>query len=368
MIEQPAEIRRIIADRIRAARTAKGWTQDQLAEALGLTDRQTISTMESGERRVAAEELIRLMGVLGRPMDFFTDPDLVVEENYFSYRARRSAQDANDFEAVARKLLEMNRRLRTVLRESAPPTFRGIRGLTKSSSIEDAATLGERFCAVLDLGERPADKLRDAITTNYHVLILEIKAPTNVSGAACHLEDGDVILLNIDEPSYRKNYTLGHEFFHLLTWSDMPPAKEDLEESTGPKPKVEQLADAFTGSLLMPAPLLKTVWDNTTGNDESRVLSVARHFDVSGIAAYWRLLNCKLLRDPAREIQRGNIIRTDGGTGPSSRFERNFVRRLQVALADGRMSVNRAASLLEMSRRELSDVFAEHELASPIDN
>jgi Zn-dependent peptidase ImmA (M78 family) len=228
--------------------------------------------------------------------------------------------------------------------------------------------LGERFYAALDLGERPATKLRQAITTHYHVLILEIKAPANVSGAACHLEDGDVIILNFDEPSYRKNYTLGHEFFHLLTWIDMPPAKEDLEDLTGPKPKVEQLADAFTGSLLMPTPLLKTVWDNTTGNDESRVLAVARHFDVSGIAAYWRLFNSKLLRDPAREVQRGNIIRTDEGITAGSRFEKNFVRRLHLALADGRMSVNRAASLMEMSRDELSEIFTEHELASPIDN
>lgn len=368
MIEQPVEIRRIIAERIRTARVAKGWTQDQLAEALGFGDRQTISTMESGDRRVAAEELIMLMRVFGRSMDFFTDPDLVVEENYFSYRARRSAQDINHFESVAKKLLELNRRLRTVLRESPPPTLRGIRGLTKSSTIDDAASLGERFHAALELGDRPASKLRDAIMHRYHVLILEIKAPANVSGAACHLEDGDVILLNIDEPSYRKNYTLGHEFFHLLTWMDMPPAKEDLEDSTTPKPKVEQLADAFTGSLLMPAHLLKTIWDRTTGNDEHRVLAVARHFDVSGIAAYWRLVNCSLLRDPAREVQRGNIIRADGGSGAGSRFEKNFVRRLQVALADGRMSVNRAASLLEMSRDELSEVFVEHALASPIDN
>jgi len=367
MSDQPIEIRRIIADRIRAARAAKGWTQDQLADVLGVSDRQTISTMESGERRITADELIRLISVFGQSMDFFTDPDLIVEENFFSYRALRSSPKIDSFETKARKLLELNRRLRTVLNECSPPTFSGIRGLEKTSPVETAASLGERFHAALDLGDCPSRKLRDAIASRYHVLILEVDAPPDVSGAACHLEDGDVIFLNINEPSHRKNYTLGHEFFHILTWSEMPPAKADIEDWSAKKPKVEQLADAFTASLLMPSALVKAAWERAAGNDESRIVSVARHFDVSGVAAYWRLVNCKLLRDPAREIARGNLPRGDE-TGESRRFEKQFMQRLQLALADGRMSVNRAASLLEMTRHELNGVFAEHELISPIDN
>jgi Zn-dependent peptidase ImmA (M78 family)/DNA-binding XRE family transcriptional regulator len=367
MSEHNLELRRTIAGRIRAARTARGWTQDQLAAELGLADRQTISAIESGERRVGADELIRAMAVFARPMEYFTDPAMIVEDNYFSYRAQRSTPDIVVFESTARKLLELNRRLRTVLSEVVPPTFVGLRGLSKSSGIEDAAALGERFHSVLELGDRPATKLRQAITSSYHILVLEINAPANVSGAACHLQDGDVILLNITEPSYRKNYTTGHEFFHLLTWQEMPPAKADLENVVGQKPKVEQLADAFTGSLLMPAGLLKAVWDGSTGSDEARVLHVARHFDVSGIAAYWRLVNTRLLRDPAREVQRGNIVRSEEPS-VGVRFAGSFILRLHRALADGRISVNLAAGLMEMDRLELNEVFAEHGLESPIDN
>lgn len=367
MIEQPDEMRRIMAERIRIARTALDWTQDQLAAALGLPDRQTISTIESGERRVTADELVRLMAVLARPMEFFVDSDLIVEENFFSYRARRSSPEIEGFEAKARKLLELNRRLRTVLRECPPPTFTGVRGLEKSSPIETAASLGERFHAALELGPRPAAKLREAIATNFHVLILEIDAPADVSGAACHLEDGDVILLNRLEPAHRKNYTLGHEFFHLLTWSEMPPAKADLEDWSAKKPKVEQLADAFTASLLMPAALVQKEWESLHGPEITRVLAIARHFDVSGLAAYWRLVNCKLLRDPAREIARGDLSRREAADHTTQRLEKHFVERLWRALADGRMSVNLAAGLLEMTRPELNNVFAEHALPSPID-
>lgn len=358
-------LRRLVGERIRMAREAKGLTQESLAEAMGIADRQTISSIESGDRKVAADEMVRFIAVLGRSLSYFTDPHLVVEENVFSYRARPSTADLATFERQAKKLIETNRRLRTLLGETPPPTFSGLRGLTKSSPLETAEFIGYRFFANWQLGEHPAKKLRQAIAEQHRVLILEVDAPEGVSGAACHLDDGDVILLNRNEPSYRKNYTLGHEFFHLLTWQEMPPDKLDDPEK---KPKVEQLADAFTANLLVPSTLLKRVWDRSQGTPQERVLHVARHFDVSGQTAYWRLVNCRYLKDADRSVLNAGLSRNDERAEAPPRFEESFVKRLHRAIDDGRMTANAAAELLELTREELISVFSEYGLNDPVNS
>ena len=362
-------LRMLVGARVRLAREAKGWTQAQLADALGIADRQTITSIETGERKVAPEELPLLIRELEQPLEFFTDPHRVVEENAFSYRARRETADFATFERQARKLIETHRRLRTLLDETAPPMFNGLRGITKTTPLETVGMVGYRFSVNWDLGQRPALKLREAVERRQSVLVLEVDAPDGISGAACHLEDGDVILLNRREPSYRRHYTLGHEFFHLLTWLDLPPPPRDIEEIEVKKPKVEQLADAFTAHLLMPGPTLRKVWSAAKGTLRERVLHVARHFDVSGKAAYWRLVgDHHLKRTEAESLAQDPLSRTDEipdvktATPP---FDRIFVQRLHRALAQGRLTVNHAADMLEYDRLELAGLFTAYGLKDP---
>ena len=66
---------RQVGERIRLAREEKGLTQDWLAAELGLSDRQTISTIETGVRQVRPDELTKLCQLLGKSLAFFTDPD-----------------------------------------------------------------------------------------------------------------------------------------------------------------------------------------------------------------------------------------------------------------------------------------------------
>jgi len=64
MLEQLPNRR--IGHRVKAAREAAGWNQEQLAGALGLNDRQSISDIENGKRRLQADELVTLSDVLNR--------------------------------------------------------------------------------------------------------------------------------------------------------------------------------------------------------------------------------------------------------------------------------------------------------------
>ncbi len=76
----------LIGARIKALREKRGLSQDSLAQLFGFKDRQTVSAIETGLRRVTAEELVLAVEKLGAPLEYFTDPFLLVGEGRFSWR------------------------------------------------------------------------------------------------------------------------------------------------------------------------------------------------------------------------------------------------------------------------------------------
>lgn len=65
------ETRDVIAGRLREAREQAGLTQGQAAKVVGI-HRPSISEIEAGRRRVAAEELVRLADVYGVSVAWLT--------------------------------------------------------------------------------------------------------------------------------------------------------------------------------------------------------------------------------------------------------------------------------------------------------
>ena len=73
--------------RLKAARERARLTQQQFAAQLGLEHRQTLASIEAGERRLSAEELLKAVRILGTDLDYFTDSFRLVGEGRFSFRA-----------------------------------------------------------------------------------------------------------------------------------------------------------------------------------------------------------------------------------------------------------------------------------------
>lgn len=64
---------RLLPERLKEARDSKEMTMEELGGAVGVT-RQAISLYESGEREPDSETLMKIVGVLGQPLSFFTTP------------------------------------------------------------------------------------------------------------------------------------------------------------------------------------------------------------------------------------------------------------------------------------------------------
>ena len=50
----------LIGERIGLARDSSGYSQEALAKVLGFKDRQTVSSIELGQRKVSPEELVQV--------------------------------------------------------------------------------------------------------------------------------------------------------------------------------------------------------------------------------------------------------------------------------------------------------------------
>lgn len=359
-----------IGERIRLARESNGMTQEAFAKALGHNNHQTISAIETGLRQLQPDELTRACQILERPLSFFTDPYVVTEPRAFSYRAKPNSKDIDAFERKAHNLISANRRFRQVLDEPAAPIGQQLRGLTRQSTVCQATLVGERVSKALRLGDTPAIKLREAIEATCKVMVLFVDAPQSISGAACHLPDGDFILINRTEASFRRHFDLGHEFFHILTWIEMPPERLDPEVEGKGKPKVEKLADAFTAGLLMPHDVVSKRWQSRQLNQDihDAILESAKELRVSGPAMYWRLVNtCLLSKSEQDSVETENLSRPDDND-PSGRpnvLNSEFVRRLHAVLQRGLLSARKASELLDCDPEDLRGICAAYGHPSP---
>ena len=356
----------LIGTRIKALRQARGLSQDELARVFGFKDRQTVSAMETGLRRVTASELLVAMEKLAVPLDYFTDPFRLDGEGLFSWRQTGVPREQlSDYEATAGRWIGGYRALAAQLGRKAP-LMRHALSLTKLSSFEEAMNDGERFVAELDLGLVPALRLGEVMEEQLGILVLMVDAQEGISGAACRLPELDAVLIARGEVAGRRNFDLAHELFHILTRDAMPPAHVEAAIDFGGN-RVEQLANNFAATVLMPAAVVRSFGDWAGLEMDAliaRLNAAAEELHVTSSALRWRLVALReLTRKKARAIPE-DALRNNGretsGDRPPTLFSRGFADVLAAAIDSGHVSVRRAAALVGLPIEDLEELFAGH--------
>jgi Zn-dependent peptidase ImmA (M78 family)/transcriptional regulator with XRE-family HTH domain len=359
-----------IGYRVKAARTAKRWTQDRLAQALALNDRQSISNIENGSRGLKPDELVSLADALDRDVEFFIDPFCVAGEAQFSWRASTSLTEENldTFEGKVGKWIGLLRWLRENAKISSGPLKQTLR-LTEQSSYEDAIKYAEDLVKKFELGEIPADGLLTFIEDILGIPVLffepiETHGGVSISGASCHLQEFGVILINLNEP--RRYYTLAHELFHVLTWDVMKPDHRE-SNSDGERIKekrIEQLAENFAAGLLMPRNSLESLINRSCINDVKYLSEIAFKLRVSPKALAWRLFNLNWIN---KDIAHGLRQEHQPSAVLPKPFSENFIKLLYDAIEQGRLSARKAAKAMSMNLLQLKELFIEYSLSTPFD-
>ena len=363
----------LIGTRMKAFRQARGMSQDELARALGFKDRQIVSAIETGVRRVAAEELLLAMEHLSVPLDYFTDPFRIDGEGLFSWRQMGVPREQLvEYETMAGRWIGGYRAMASQVGRK-PRLMRQALGLTKLSSFEEAAEAGERFVVEFDLGPVPGLRLADVMEEGLGILVLWVDAYEGISGAACRLPDLDTVLIARGEVRGRRNFDLAHELFHILTWDAMPPEHvEDAVDFSGNR--VEQLANNFAAAVLMPRDSLAPLGDWTSLDTEAlcaRLNATAEDLHVSSSALRWRLAALgALTRKRARAVPEG-ALRNNGQAGPSGTvpalYSRRFAEVLAAGIDGGHISVRRGAEIVGLPIEDLEELFEAHGVEQAIE-
>ena len=328
----------LIGARIKALREERKLSQDELARIFGFKDRQTVSAIETGERRVSAEELLVAVEKLGASLDYFTDPFMLVGEGQFSWRQTNAGGIALDaYERVAGRWIAAYRELKLKLGEPKSLLRRRL-GLTRHHQFEDAMVAGEQFAAEFQLGMVPAARLAEAMENELQILVLNVEAFDRISGAACRLPELDAVLINRNEVAGRRHFDLAHELFHILTWDAMPPphAEEASETSTI---RVEQLANNFASAVLMPSLVLDLYGDWSSVSDTAlptRLNEVADELQVTASALKWRLVAMDRLKRLRVQAISDNALRKSrrDNKPPPPLFSKAFMAIIGQALAE----------------------------------
>lgn len=365
-----------IGARVKTLRENAHMGQEELASVLGLENRQSVSDIERGKRRLTADELVAIVDHFKVSFENLTNPFLLSTKESFSWRQREVPLAALDeFEARAGEWIgayrELNRLNDTKLRKLLPRL-----GLTQLSVFDDAVEAGEALADELELGERPALALAKTLEDRLGMLVLMVDAIDGVSGAACRLNLLNAILINRRESEARRNSDLAHEFFHILTWDRMRPERVESAveawdasaptQSQRRNRRIENLADNFASGLLMPSRELDRIGD-PHGDPVVWLTAAASELGVSARGLKWRLVNSR--RHPRLSAISNQDLdqaaRQRGNQPMPPLFSRNFIATIVKAIEGGHLSAARAARLTDLSKSELGELCSTYELERP---
>lgn len=362
-----------LGSKIKAIRESSGWTQVQLATALGFKDRQTLSDIEVGKRTVKPQELVLISEIFDQEINYFLDPFNIAGQAKFNWRASPHVpQDILDhFESKASRWIGLLRWLRHH-ELKANPLKLSLR-LHPNSSFEQAQQRAQELIDIFDLGDIPARSLSQTIETKLDIPVMLVDTNTrrktsSISGATCHLHDMSVILINRHEPAGRRHFDMAHELFHALTWDSMQPEHREsncIEQRKGGK-RIEQLADNFAAALLMPQPTLDALLTHRARSNVAALVNIANRLQVTPSALAWRLFNLKWIDEPMLQA-----LKSQPGAQPAKAppkpFSMQFTTLLHKAIDQGRLSARKACKALGMSAVELEALFADYALSVPFE-
>ncbi len=362
-----SDLRRILGDRIRTARSRLCLSQQQLADEAGFSAPQIISQIEKGEREVKAWELVNLARALRIEISQLLSteeprlPALVLWRKY--PQQNRQLLEAGFLQhceqyALLEKLCEVVTEHELPMASVNPATM----------NFRDAEHLGKKVWKEFKLGSRPATCLVGVLEEKYGVKVWYQNLEEEGSAASTKSSFGAAILMNSMEAPWRRNFSFAHEVFHLITWDSVPP--QSLINDPQLWDRIEKLANAFASTLLLPSDDVAQTFETHIKDDKVSIadlIQVARELDVSTEALLYRLLNLgvikrneadSLLSDPGfRELDRN--IRLKEWWKPPAIPER-FARLAFMAYQKGKLSRPRLAQYLNTSLVDLTDTLLEY--------
>lgn len=350
-----------VAQRVKEAREGRGLNQSELAHRLGWKSHTSVVAIEQGAKDLKMWELLKIAEALNVPPEslYSEDPIAPLLAPKILWR-----QKGMESEAIKREEQQIHQHCEdyrlleqlTALPLSSPRDLRVRDFDIKTADYDWANRLADEFYRELNLGDYPAEVLARRLEEDCGVILL--RRPIENGSAAC-LRSGSniVIVTNENDVPWRQVFSLAHELFHIVTWSDSLLQK--IQNNDTLFRKNEKLAEAFAAALLMPQQMIERDLHGRKLT-YALVVSMARKYGVSTTAMLWRLSHLRFL-----PIDAVNTTLADAEFKALDRssykdafkstyyFGGRFMRLAYLAYEMGRLSKARLAKMLGVNLREL---------------
>lgn len=251
-----------------------------------------IQRIESGDRKVATHELAELADVLGTSIATLIGSRDRSASLSLAARVSEHPSDGtlSAVKARAVEVLEAQDLLGRLIEPLSTRQRPEIPNIPMSRA--GGKMLAELMRDELQLGIAPIANLAALIEDTFGALVFKEPLPTGTSGFCAIDDDVAVIFVNSTDSAGRQNFTLAHEFCHLIL-RDVDTV-EVLGQSGGAMSKKEGRADDFAAHFLAPdEALLSSLGKSRAGAID--VVRLAHRFSMSLEAMRIRLRNLTLL-------------------------------------------------------------------------
>jgi len=352
-----------VGQQIRRARESIGLRPEEAAKHLGLNP-DTLRAWEEGREQPSFDELCDLGDLYGRSLDYFLR-DVAPSAAPLRLRLREGGADLSS--EARRVLVEWEElcRQRTELED--------VSGRSRRISIperplgEEPRSVAEAERIRFELGQGPVHGIRDVLEgQGVYVFELPIRTPEFSGCSQWHDSYGPCILANARDILGRRNFTVAHEYYHLLVHRrEAHACAIDILTETGE----ERAASRFAAALLMTREGLDR--DLRATRERRRLESprdyapLATKWHVSVEALLHALKDFRLLpREKAVSLLREwastpRLFRTRRGTARPTRWQRrlkqlgsHYTQAAVGAYHEGHISLSRLSQYLGIDIRE----------------
>jgi len=323
-----------LARRLREAREAAGFTQEDVAKALGLV-RPAVAQIEAGKRKLSSIELMTLSRLYGRPPQSFFEESFERDGIACIWRAIPEARKDSTVQKgmsrgmeIVNAILDLEKKLgHSRLCFSVPgrklPPIR-----TKWEAIVQGQEIAEQERNRLKLGTDPIDN-PSAVLDSQGILVLALELASGISGFTFRSDPAIVCAVNALDARVRQRYSLAHEYCHAVC--DIGDTPGIVSRADQEKDFREVRADVFAACFLMPEEGIKSflaargkaipsripapqmvreefVEYEARRTERAREIDIidivimAKTFGVSRESAIWRLRNLNMINARKQEV------------------------------------------------------------------
>jgi Zn-dependent peptidase ImmA (M78 family)/transcriptional regulator with XRE-family HTH domain len=327
--------KQVLGNRLRQLRESRGYTQEDVAEVLGIS-RSAVVQLEAGNRNLDSVELMTLAN------EFGFDPKHLFEERFDAVQDSVTALFRSDAELATNKELthavsqwsimcrqftSLEKLVGADRKNVSPAQYNLLSPRSKWEAIQQGSLIADYERNRLRLGTSPLLELPEVIESQ-GVRVGHLPLDDTISGLfLADQENGLAILVNAKHSEQRQLFSFAHEYGHLLFDRQV---KGNVSRLADREQLSEVRANAFAATLLLPEqgvreflssagksrdfPLFQEVYDEEGGAVRAQrreasgpiavqfydVVHLAFYFGVSYESALWRLKTLKLISEEER--------------------------------------------------------------------